>query len=53
MKKSDKEWYKMLLEDPKLRREWLKHVEEERHEEIERMKQHFALQHEDRDEDDS
>lgn len=53
MKKSEREWLQMLLDDPKLRKAWLKYQEEQNQESIARLEEHFALSIEDLNEDDA
>lgn len=53
MKKSERKWLEMLLNDPKLRKAWLDYQEEQRLEAVEALKEHFALSLEDADENDA
>lgn len=53
MKKSEREWLELLLNDPKLRKAWLAYQEEQRQEQAEALKEHFALSLEDANENDA
>lgn len=53
MKKSEKQWLEMLLNDSKLRKAWLAYLEEQEQQQINALKEHFALSLEDANEDDA